>query len=304
MVWRHLARNCWTRSQQFIPSHDPIPLDDLLKLERFILASRKLLVFTGAGISTESGIRDYRSEGVGIYSTTTHRPTNYSDFLKSESVRQRYWARNTTAWPVFSTFAPNTSHKFLATLEHRGRLHWLVTQNVDNLHHKAGSRRMTELHGTVFSVICLSCGDMVPRQELQERILRENEGWSATPLGFAPDADVFVSEEEVRRFATPLCEKCGGGILKPDVVFFGDTVPKRRVLDITCRIEEVDAVMTVGSTLETYSSYRHLKHAKELGVPILILNIGKTRADQLADVKIMGRCGEAFSWLMSRDSIY
>ncbi len=285
-----------------VPVHSPIPVADLLRLEAFLRASRRLFVLTGAGVSTESGIKDYRSEGVGLYATSTSRPTNHSQFLRSAAVRQRYWARNTTAWPVFSTFRPNGTHRFLATLERWGRVHWLVTQNVDGLHHKAGSRSVTELHGTMFSVSCLACRRVVPRDELQKRISAENPGWRATAQGFAPDADVFVSEESVRTFRAPHCEWCGG-VLKPDVVFFGDTVPKPRVDFIGARLREADACMVVGSTLETYSSYRHVRHAKERGLSLLIVNIGRTRGDDLADIKITGRCGEAFSWLETRDTL-
>lgn len=287
---------------QCVPAHAWLSASDVLRLEEFILSSQKLFVLTGAGVSTESGIKDYRSEGVGLYATTTQRPTNYSQFLRSASVRQRYWARNTTAWPLFSAFKPNISHKFLATLEHRGRLHWLVTQNVDSLHFKAGSRRVSELHGTVASVVCLACHTMISRDELQERIYQENLNWNAKPEGMAPDADVFVAESAVRSFKTPHCEYCGG-VLKPDVVFFGDSVPKRRVEEVSQRLEESDACMVVGSTLETYSSFRHVRWCNEVGKPVLILNIGPTRADHLADFKIVGRCGEAFQTLLDRGNI-
>lgn len=297
-----LAQLGKTAHAQFVPPHSSLSTEDLHKIEDFLLSSKRLFVMTGAGISTESGIRDYRSEGVGLYATTSHRPTNYTNFLKSAKVRQRYWARNTTGWPYFSSFHPNISHKFLATLEHKGILNWLVTQNVDNLHHKAGSRRLTELHGTVFSVICLSCKDMLPRNELQERIYLENPHWITKSEGQAPDADVFVPEKSILSFNTPHCERCGG-VLKPDVVFFGDTVPKQRVEEINSRLKESDACLVVGSSLETYSSYRHIRQARELGMPILILNIGRTRADQLADVKIVGRSGEAFQWLMDRNTL-
>ena len=286
-----------------VPAHSWLSVSDISRLEEFILSSSRLFVLTGAGVSTESGIKDYRSEGVGLYATSDQRPTNYSDFLQSASVRQRYWARNTTAWPVFSSFKPNITHKFLATLEHRDRLHWLVTQNVDSLHHKSGSRRLTELHGTVASVICLSCHFMMPRDELQEKIFHENPHWGAIkPEGLAPDADVFVDKSAVRTFKTPHCNRCGG-ILKPDVVFFGDSVPKRRVEEISQRLEEADACMVVGSTLETYSSFRHIRHCSEMGKPLLILNIGLTRADHLANVKIVGRCGQAFQTLLDRGNI-
>ena len=285
--------------KNFVPPHAAVSEESLNKVETFLAHSRRLFVMTGAGISTESGIKDYRSEGVGLYATSSTRPTNYSDFLCSAAVRQRYWARNTTAWPFFSSFKPNISHKALATMEHRGSLHWLVTQNVDSLHFKAGSRRVTELHGTVSSVICLSCHSMLPRDELQEKIYRENPNWSAKPQGFAPDADVFVSQTEINKFRTPLCDRCGG-ILKPNVVFFGDTVPRQRVEEITQRLEESDACLVVGSSVETYSSFRHIRHASALGKPLLIINIGPTRADDLADVKVVGRSGEIFTKLTDR----
>lgn len=286
-------------SNQFVPAHSSLSDSDLYKFEQFIVSSDRLFVMTGAGVSTESGIKDYRSEGVGLYATTSHRPTSYVDFLKSSRVRQRYWARNFTAWSYFSNFEPNTTHKFLATLEHRGKVNWLVTQNVDNLHHKAGSRRLTELHGTVFSVVCLGCKSMYPRTEIQEQIVEDNPQWSARPEGFAPDADVFVAEQLVQTFKTPLCKHCGG-VLKPDVVFFGDSVPKSRVDEINERLELSDSCLVAGSSVETYSSFRHVRRCKELGLPLLLLNIGPTRADSLADVKIVGRCGEAFQWLQDK----
>lgn len=294
---RWLAQSAAKRFH-FVPPHSTLSAQDLNDLEDFMSASGRLFVLTGAGISTESGIQDYRSEGVGLYATTDRRPTNDSEFLRSAEVRQRYWARNATAWPVFSNFRPNASHAFLATLEHQGRLHWLVTQNVDNLHHKAGSRRLTELHGTVYSVVCLDCKRMTSRDEIQQQIHEENPGWSATPEGFAPDADVFVSEEAVKSFRTPRCRSCGG-ILKPDVVFFGGTVPRQRVEYVNQRMAESDAIMVAGSSLQTYSSYRHVVKGREMGLPLLVINIGQTRADDLADVKIVGRAGEAFAQLMS-----
>ncbi len=287
----------------FVPPHTSVSEEDLERVERFLINSKRLFVLTGAGISTESGIKDYRSEGVGLYATSSSRPTNYSDFLRSAAVRQRYWARNTTAWPFFSSFKPNCSHKALATLEHLRSLHWLVTQNVDSLHLKAGSRRLTELHGTVSSVICLSCHSMLPRDEVQEKIFRENPHWNAKPEGFAPDADVFVSQAEIDKFRTPACDRCDG-ILKPDVVFFGDIVPRQRVEEINRRLEESDACLVIGSTVETYSSFRHVRQSKLLGKPLMIINIGPTRADSLADTKVVARSGEIFTKLMDRGTLF
>ena len=281
---------------QFVPSHAPLLEKDLARLEQFVRGSKRLFVLSGAGVSTESGIKDYRSEGVGLYATSSQRPTNMADFVRSAHVRQRYWARNTAGWSRFRAFTPNSTHEFLAALEREKRLHWLVTQNVDRLHQKAGSQRVTELHGSVYTVSCLACGYRVDRDSLQERILQENPAWSAVPEGFAPDADAYISEEAVQSFRTPLCQLCGGD-LKPDVVFFGDSVPRARVKLINDHLETADGCIVVGTSLETYSSLRHVQYAKDLGLPLLILNIGRTRADGLADVKISGRCGQAFQWL-------
>ncbi|XP_011403504.2 PREDICTED: NAD-dependent protein lipoamidase sirtuin-4, mitochondrial-like isoform X2 [Amphimedon queenslandica] len=286
-------------SSSTVPPHTPLSSSDFLRLESFIGRSERLFVLCGAGVSTESGIKDYRSENVGLFATTKQRPVNYSDFLNSSNVRQRYWARNTTAWPIFKSFKPNIAHRSLATLEHLGKLHWLVTQNVDDLHHKAGSRQVTELHGTVFSVICLTCRQKLSRDEVQDYIFEINPNWSATPEGFAPDADVFVSEEAVRTFKTPTCRRCSG-ILKPDVVFFGDVIPKKRVEFVSKRLAECDAMLIAGSSIETYSALRHVKQAKDLRVPVLILNIGRTRADPIADFIINAKCGDALTSVVEK----
>ena len=272
----------------FVPPCAPLSEQQLLQLEQFLRQAQKLFVLTGAGVSTESGIKDYRSEGVGLYATTNHRPTGIADFLRSARVRKRYWARNTIAWPVFRAFQPNISHHFLADLERRGRLHWLVTQNVDRLHHKAGSTRVTDLHGSMYTVSCLSCKLSQTRDELQAHIISVNPGWSATPQGFAPDADVFVSEDAVALFCSPTCVKCGGDVLKPDVVFFGDSVPRSRVDFVNSRLAEADACLVVGTSLQTYSVLRHIEQARELQLPILIINIGPTRADGLEHIRLWG----------------
>ena len=283
--------NLW----HFVPRHDPVREEHLLRLKAFLAKSRKLFVITGAGVSTESGIQDYRSEEVGLYSTTTHRPIRISDFLCSAKVRQRYWARNAVGWPVFKAFVPNNSHHFFASLEQTGQLHWLVTQNVDRLHHKAGSTRVTELHGSVYTVSCLSCHRSLTRDALQTQITLDNPGWNPAPEGFAPDADVFVPEEAVRLFSTPKCD-CGGD-LKPDVVFFGDSVPRERVEFVNHKLAGADACLVAGTSLQTYSALRHVRLAHELKLPLLIMNIGPTRADGLEDVRLTVRCGEAFDKL-------
>lgn len=283
--------------RRFVPRHALTGEPGLLQLKSFLSKSRRLFVVTGAGVSTESGIQDYRSDEVGLYATTNHRPTRIAEFLRSPEVRRRYWARNTVAWPQFRAFTPNISHHFLAVLEHRGQLHWLVTQNVDRLHHKAGSTRVTELHGTTFTVTCLTCHNSQSRDELQACITAENPGWNPKPEGFAPDADVFVSDDAVRNFCAPTCQQCGG-ILKPDVVFFGDSVPRVTVEFVNRRLAEADACLVVGTSLQTYSAYRHVRQAHDLQLPIAIVNIGTTRANGLEDVRLFSRCGEVFQKLL------
>ena len=284
--------------KRFVPRHAPVSEQNRLQLKSFLRRSRRLFVVTGAGVSTESEIQDYRSNEVGLYATTNHRPTRIADFLRCPKVRQRYWARNTVAWPLFRAFTPNVSHYFLAELEEQGRLHWLVTQNVDRLHHKAGATRVTELHGTMYSVSCLLCGHSQSRDELQVQITAQNPNWSPTPEGFAPDADVFVSEAAVREFSAPVCQECGG-VLKPEVVFFGDSVPRQIVELVNQRLAEADACLVVGTSLQTYSAFRHVRQAHELQLPMLIINIGPTRADGLENIRLPVRCGEAFQKLVN-----
>jgi NAD-dependent deacetylase sirtuin 4 len=169
---------------------------------------------------------------------------------------------------------------------------------VDRLHHKAGATRVTELHGTMFTVTCLSCLHSQSRDQLQTHITAQNPGWNPTPEGFAPDADVFVSDDAVRNFCAPVCQKCGGD-LKPDVVFFGDSVLRPTVEFVNHRLAEADACLVVGTSLQTYSAFRHVRQAHELQLPMLIMNIGPTRADGLEDFRLTVRCGEAFQKLFN-----
>ncbi|XP_031193426.1 NAD-dependent protein lipoamidase sirtuin-4, mitochondrial isoform X3 [Mastomys coucha] len=265
----HLSR---PRSQGstglFVPPSPPLDPVKIKELQRFISLSKKLLVMTGAGISTESGIPDY-----------------------SAPVRQRYWARNFVGWPQFSSHQPNPAHWALSNWEKIGKLHWLVTQNVDALHSKAGNQRLTELHGCMHRVLCLNCGEQTARRVLQDRFQALNPSWSAEAQGVAPDGDVFLTEEQVRSFQVPCCDRCGGP-LKPDVVFFGDTVNPDKVDFVHQRVKEADSLLVVGSSLQVYSGYRFILTAREMKLPIAILNIGPTRSDDLACLKLDSRCGE------------
>ncbi|XP_028384273.1 NAD-dependent protein lipoamidase sirtuin-4, mitochondrial [Phyllostomus discolor] len=295
------ANGCWKvnlsqrcsrgRIGLFVPPSPPVDAEKLQELQRFVTLSKRVLVMTGAGISTESGIPDYRSEKVGLYARTDRRPIQHRDFVRSAAVRQRYWARNFVGWPQFSSHQPNPAHWALSNWEKRGKLYWLVTQNVDALHTKAGSRRLTELHGCMHRVLCLDCGEQTPRGVLQARFAALNPTWSAEAHGLAPDGDVFLTEEQVRSFQVPSCARCGGR-LKPDVVFFGDAVNRDTVDFVHRRVKEADSLLVVGSSLQVYSGYRFILTAQEKKLPIAILNIGPTRSDHLACLKLDSRCGE------------
>ncbi|XP_036383546.1 NAD-dependent protein lipoamidase sirtuin-4, mitochondrial [Megalops cyprinoides] len=275
----------------FVPASVPISLEALEQLQSFVTQTKRLFVITGAGLSTESGIPDYRSEGVGLYARTDRRPIQHAEFLRSFKARQRYWARNYVGWPQFSSHGPNSAHLALRSWEALGKVHWLVTQNVDALHSKAGHQQLTELHGCAHRVVCLDCGSVSDRETLQARFAALNHGWAAEATDVAPDGDVFLSDEQVQQFQVPSCEDCRG-MLKPEVTFFGDTVARKTVDFVHQRLAESDGVLVVGSSLQVYSAYRFILAASESKIPIAILNIGPTRADHLSSLRISARCGE------------
>ncbi|XP_028303889.1 NAD-dependent protein lipoamidase sirtuin-4, mitochondrial [Gouania willdenowi] len=298
LLWRFVlpatprrTYSAYRSALSFVPACSPADTASLEQLQDFVNRAARLFVITGAGLSTESGIPDYRSEGVGLYARTDRRPMQHVEFVRSAKSRQRYWARNFVGWPQFSHHQPNFAHRALRGWESRGKLHWLVTQNVDALHSKAGHSRLTELHGCSHRVVCLGCGDITLREELQRRFTTLNPSWSAQAGAVAPDGDVFLEDEQVLHFRVPSCKDCGG-ILKPDVTFFGDTVNKKTVTFVHDRLSESDAVMVVGSSLQVYSGYRFLLAASDRKMPIAIVNIGPTRADHLAELRVSGRCGE------------
>jgi NAD-dependent deacetylase sirtuin 4 len=275
----------------FIPRYVTATEEKLAQLQRFLHQSEKLLIVTGAGVSTESGIPDYRSEDVGLYATSTSRPMLYSHFLKSSERRQSYWARNYIGHPKFTSAKPNFTHQFFAEYETTGRMLWLISQNVDNLHITAGSRAITELHGNAHQVTCLQCKLITSRHELQTRMNTLNANFAADVQSIAPDGDAFINEELVKSFIVPACLNCGG-ILKPNVVFFGDNVPRHTVDFLYRKTEECDGVLVAGSSLEVYSAYRFVSAAVKLGKPLAIVNIGTTRADKMADIKVKSSCSD------------
>jgi NAD-dependent SIR2 family protein deacetylase len=269
-------------------------------LLEFIDRSNRLVVLTGAGCSTESGIPDYRSPG-GAW--TKHKPIYFSSFVRSAEVRRFYWARSYRGWPRFAAAKPNRAHEAIAGLESAGKVHQLITQNVDDLHQEAGSRAVVQLHGRNRLVVCLECGAEFSRQDMQDRMTEENREWlerapwhclDPNEAEFAPDGDANVAREAVGDFVVPECRACGG-VLKPAVVFFGESVPADKVAYAMRRVEEADALLVVGSSLTVWSGFRFVKRASERGVPIAIVNIGPTRGDELATLKIEANCGDVLS---------
>lgn len=268
-------------------------------IDEFVNRARRLVVLTGAGCSTESGIPDYRSPG-GAW--TRHKPIQYGAFVRSAEVRRFYWARSFRGWPRFAAAKPNAAHHALAELEARGKVHQLITQNVDDLHQEAGSRAVVQLHGRNRVVVCLDCRAESPRAEVQERLADANADWIASDelrgdeADFAPDGDANVARELIGDFRVVDCTRCGG-VLKPAVVFFGESVPADKVAYAMARVDEADAMLVAGSSLTVWSGYRFVKRAAERGIPIAIVNIGPTRGDELATVKVEAKCGEVLSRL-------
>jgi NAD-dependent SIR2 family protein deacetylase len=258
-------------------------------LRDFIDAHPRLAVLTGAGVSTSSGIPDYRDEQ-GEWKRA--RPVEFRPFMTDARVRQRYWSRSTAGWPIISRATPNGAHRALAQLENTGFVQSLITQNVDGLHTAAGSRNVIDLHGKLDLVRCMSCGHTLPRAELQRQLLEENPDWARIEGRVAPDGDVDIEGRDYSGFVVPDCPRCGG-ILKPDVVFFGENVPPDRVARAFEDVARADALLVVGSSLMVYSGYRFAEAAANAGKPIAAINLGRTRADHLLTLKISEPC--AFS---------
>lgn len=267
-----------------------------------LLHAGPVLVLSGAGVSTDSGIPDYRGPG-----SPARRPMIYQEFVATESARRRYWARSHVGWSRVGAARPNPGHHALARLEAAGRVGLLVTQNVDGLHEAAGSRRLCALHGRIADVVCLACGIHSRRSRLAQRLAALNPGWAEQHPGAAdrPDGDVDLDATE--GFVVPGCERCGG-VLKPDVVFFGENVPRRRVdrcYAAVDRLAELDGTMlVVGSSLTVMSGFRFVRHAARLGRPVVIVNRGTTRADDLATVKLETGTSEFLTaWARSADLV-
>ncbi len=265
----------------------------ITELPEFIASHRRLFVVTGAGCSTDSGIPDYRDSD-GQWKRTP--PVTYQAFMGEEATRQRYWARSLLGWPRFGHALPNATHHALAALEADGRVELLLTQNVDCLHQRAGSHTVIDLHGRLDQVRCMGCERRSPRELLQQRLLAANPGWDALHAGIAPDGDADL-EADFSSFNVPACEACGG-VLKPDVVFFGENVPRERVAAVHEHLQRSDAVLVVGSSLMVYSGFRFVDAAAKAGLPIAAVNLGRTRADALLSLKVQMPCAQALAFLL------
>lgn len=262
------------------PDVSVLPRESIAPLVE-LLAGRRFVTLTGAGCSTESGIPDYRGNG----RSGPRNPIQHDAFLRDGEVRRRYWARATLGWQRFTAAEPNPGHRALAALEEGGRLAGVITQNVDRLHHRAGSRRVIELHGALEDVSCLRCGTVDPREDVHARLLRANPDWLRLGAELRPDGDAELPADAVAGFHVVACRVCGGE-LKPDVVFFGGTVPERTLAAAWELFERGEVLLVAGSSLTVYSGFRFVRRASERGVPIAIVNLGPTRADALADVKV------------------
>ncbi len=256
-------------------------------LADFIARHPRLFVLTGAGCSTESGIPDYR-DADGAWKRRA--PITYQVFTTDAAMRRRYWARSMLGWPSVSAACPNAAHRALATLERLGRIELLVTQNVDGLHTTAGSHAVVDLHGRLDRVRCLACGAGFARGWLQSQLAARNPDWTDFAAGVAPDGDADLELADFSGFDVPDCPRCGG-LLKPDVVFFGESVPAERVAQAFAALAAADALLVAGSSLMVYSGLRFVRRAAEAGLPVAALNLGRTRADDLLALKVAAPCG-------------
>ena len=248
-----------------------------------LLQGRRVAVLTGAGMSTDSGIPDYRGPD-----SPPSNPMTIKQFTSDPAFRQRYWARNHVGWRHMDDTLPNAGHRALAALEDAGVVSGVITQNVDLLHTKAGTRTVVNLHGTYAEVICLECGHTMSRAALAELLESANPGFveraeAVGGIAVAPDADAVVHDTTM--FTIIDCPDCGG-MLKPNIVYFGENVPKDRVAQAYALVDDADALLVAGSSLTVFSGYRFVRHAAALGIPIAIINRGRTRGDDLATVKI------------------
>ncbi|KUO09743.1 NAD-dependent protein deacetylase [Streptomyces sp. DSM 15324] len=260
------------------------------------LSGGGVLVLSGAGISTESGIPDYRGEGGSL---SRHTPMTYQDFTAEAQARRRYWARSHLGWRTFGRARPNAGHRAVAAFGRAGLLTGVITQNVDGLHQGAGSEDVVELHGSLARVVCLSCGALSTRRELALRLEEANAGFAPVAAGINPDGDADLTDEQVGDFRVVPCAACGG-VLKPDVVFFGETVPPARVGHCRALVRESTSLLVLGSSLTVMSGLRFVREAARAGKPVLIVNRDATRGDRHALTRVALPLGAALSTVTER----
>jgi NAD-dependent SIR2 family protein deacetylase len=258
-----------------------------------LLRGRRIAVLTGAGLSTDSGIPDYRGEGAPV-----RTPMTFTQFLGDTNYRKRYWAGSQLGWKRFDGAEPNAGHRALASLEIDGGVNGVITQNVDGLHLRAGSQRVVDLHGSMDRVRCLSCGQLYARADIAAR-LEELNPWlgELTPEELGPDGDVQIAD--VDQFEIPACNACGG-VLKPDIVFFGEFVPREKFVEASALVQKADALLIAGSSLVVNSGIRLLDHATRRHIPVLIVNRGITKGDSRATLKIDAGATETLVGLRDR----
>jgi NAD-dependent SIR2 family protein deacetylase len=269
---------------------------DIDALAAFVNKYRRLFILTGAGCSTESGIADYRDTD-GAWKRPM--PTTFQAFTGDTLMRARYWARSMIGWRSFGKTQPNPAHRALAEWERAGRIDLLVTQNVDGLHEAAGSKGVVDLHGRLDTVCCLKCGHRFPRDDMQRILDARNPAWVALEATLGPDGDADLENAAFAEFDIPDHEGCGG-MLKPDVVFFGESVPRDRVDRALRSLDEADGVLIVGSSLMVYSGYRFALGAAERGLPLAAINIGHTRADALLSLKVQASAASVLNAVTER----
>ena len=263
-------------------------------LKAFVERHQRLFVLTGAGCSTNSGIPDYR-DADGSWKRTP--PVRIQAFVADDATRRRYWARSLIGWRRFGQALPNDAHHALARLETSGRSQMLLTQNVDRLHQAAGSRVVIDLHGRLDLVRCMACSAARSRADFQDELVRLNVSWADLDAAALPDGDAELDHMDFSGFTVPHCASCGG-VIKPDVVFFGESVPKDQVAQAMEALAQADAMLVVGSSLMVYSGFRFAQAASQRGIPIAAVNLGRTRADDLLTLKIEDRCEAALSFLL------
>lgn len=266
-------------------------------LAEFVATHPRLFVLTGAGVSTDSGIPDYR-DARGDWKRPP--PVSHQSFMGSHRVRQRYWARSLVGFRALANAHPGQAHRALAVLERQSRITSLVTQNVDSLHQRAGSRRVIDLHGQADVVKCMHCAATMMRHALHDELARLNPSWLSLTAEVGPDGDADLDGYDFSTFEVPSCHRCRIGILKPDVVFFGDNVPRPRVDQAFAALDEASGMLVAGSSLMVYSGYRFARHAARTGKPIACVNLGATRAETLFELKITAAIGPTLTAMIDR----